>query len=128
MPATRPIKELRIEAAALILARLRTTTISKAAQDLGVSRQTLYDIRREKYCPSLALIQRACEKWGLEFTIRGLRITKKTLRAKSRTSVPVAQPTLFEALEMLEKQRLEVVRTKRVGKAVELVLRLTLSA
>ena len=40
----------------------------------------------------------------------------------------MSQPTLFDVLEMLEQKRFDVVRTKRIGKAIELVLRLTLSA
>lgn len=128
MPATRPIDQLRKEAAALIGAHLKTTTISKAAKELRVSRQALYDIQKEIYCPSLALIQRACEVWNLEFNFRGLRIGKTTLRAKSKPGVPLRQPNLFDALGMLENQQLEVVKTKRTGKAFELVMRLTLSA
>ena len=128
MPATRPIEELRAKAAELISSRLATTTISQAARDLQVSRQALYDIRRRKYCPSLALIHRACEVWDLEFNVRGLRIDKKTLRVKKKPSVLLPQPTLFDALEMLEHKRLDVVRAKRTGKTIELVLRLTLSA
>lgn len=128
MPATRPIEELRAKAAELISSRLATTTISQAAKELGVSRQALYDIQRGKYCPSLALIQRACEVWDLDFNVRGLRIDKKTLRTKKKPSVLLTHPTLFDALGMLEHKRLVVVRTNRIGKAIEIVLRLTLSA
>lgn len=128
MPATKPIHELRTEAAALIVERLRATTISQAAKDLGVSRQALYGIRRGDYCPSLALIQRACEAWKLEFTFRGVRIGKTTLQAGKKANSPAEQLTLFDAVEMLKNQQLEVIDTKRVEGAVELVLRVRLSA
>lgn len=129
VPATRPIDELRREAAALIIARIKGTTVATAASELGVSRQALYDIQNNKYCPSLALIQRACEIWKLEFNFRGLTVGKKTLQRKARPSNQPTQTSLvFEALELLEKQQLEVVRAKRVGKAVELVFRFTLTA
>ena len=128
MPATKPIDELRAEAAKLIINRLDKSTISQAARDLGVSRQALYDIRRKAYCPSLALIQRACEVWGLEFSVRGLQIGKTTLRAKKKSSVLQTQPSLFDALGVLQNQHLQVIRTKRMRRALEVVLRVTLSA
>jgi hypothetical protein len=65
----------------------------------------------------------------LEFNFRGVTVGKKTLQRKPQ---PGNQPTqtnlVFEALELLEKQQLEGVRAKRVGKAVELVFRFTLTA
>jgi DNA-binding XRE family transcriptional regulator len=129
VPATRPIDELRREAAELIVARIKKTSIAKAAAELRVSRQALYDIRSGKYCPSLALVQRACEEWELEFNFRGLKVGKKTLHRKPKPSDLAIQTNLvFEALELLEKKKLEVVRAKRVGKAVELIFRFTLSA
>jgi DNA-binding XRE family transcriptional regulator len=129
MPATRPIDELRREAAAMIVARIKKTTIAKAASELGVSRQALYDIQNEKYCPSLALVQRACEVWGLEFNFRGLKVGNKTLKRKSPPSNQPTQTSLvFGALELLEKQQFEVVRAKRIGNAVDLVFRFSLTA
>jgi len=129
MPASRPINELRRQAAALIVARIKRTTIAKAAQELGVSRQALYDIRNGDYCPSLALVQRACEVWGLEFKFRNLTVGKKILQRKPATSgSQPAQSNLFDALESLERREVEVVRAKRVGRAVELVLRFKLTA
>jgi len=130
VPATKPIDELRQEAAKLIVQHMRKIGISKAASELEISRQALYDIEDGKYCPSLALIQRACEAWDLQFHFRGIRIDKRTLHRKKPLNV--AQPTqaelIFEALESIEKQRVEIVRAKRQGKAVELVFRLTISA
>ena len=128
MPATKPIEELRDQAARLIIERVSKTSVSKVASDLRISRQAVYDIWKGKYCPSLAVIQRACEAWNLEFNIRGLRIDQHTLPGKKKQMVSVPQPTLFEALELLENRRFEVVRARRIGKVVDLVLRLKLSA
>src|ERR1700720_2898990 len=117
MPATRPIDELRREAAALIIARIKKTTVAKAASELEVSRQALYDIQEGKYCPSLALIYRACEVWGLEFNFRGLAVNKRGLK---RRPVPRSQPSqtslVFEALELVAEQQLDGARARRVGK------------
>jgi DNA-binding XRE family transcriptional regulator len=129
MPATRPIDQLRREAAALIVAQIKKTTVAKAASKLRVSRQALYDIMDGKYCPSMALIQRACQAWKLEFKFRGLNVGEVTLhRKRSQSNLPVQTNLVFEALELLEKQPLAVVKAQRVGKAVELVFRFTLTA
>jgi DNA-binding XRE family transcriptional regulator len=129
VPATRPIDELRRQAAALIVAQIKKTTVAKAASKLRVSRQALYDIMDGKYCPSMALIQRACQAWKLEFKFRGLSVGEATLQRKlSQSNLPVQTNLVFEALELLEKQPLAVVKAKRVGKAVELVFRFTLTA
>jgi DNA-binding XRE family transcriptional regulator len=129
MPASRPIDELRRHAGKLIANRASRTTIAKAAAELGISRQALYDIRKGRYCPSLALIHRACEVWGLEFKFRNLTVGKKTLQLKRapQQRLPI-QSGLFDALELLEKRELRVVRAKRVGETVELVLHLKMPA
>jgi DNA-binding XRE family transcriptional regulator len=131
MPATKPIERLRKEAAAVITEQVDKIGISKAASELKVSRQALYDIKNGKYCPSLALIQRACATWDLRFRFRGLQVDKTTLLG-TRQAVkvsPNAQGNFaFEALESLEAHRLEGVKTKRVGKAIELVFRFTMPA
>ena len=128
MPATKPIEELRAEAAKLFIDHLAKSNISKAAEGLGVSGQALYDIRRKKYCPSLALIQRACDLWGLEFSFRGLKISKATLRPNKKSSRLPEQMELFDALKTLQNQTLQVVRAKRTGRAFDVVLRVSLSA
>ena len=127
MPATRPIEELRAQAAKLIIERVSKTSVSKVASDLRISRQAVYDIRKGKYCPSLAVIQRACAERNEEFNIRGLRIDQHTLPGKKKPTVQPQQTRLFEALGILENRRFEV-KTRRTDKAMELVFRLKLSA
>ena len=124
MPASKPIEELRAQAAALILERAATTSVSKVASDLGISRQAVYDIRKGKYCPSLALIQRACAAWHEEFNIRGLPINQYTLWVTKKPKAVPRQMSLFEALQ---GKRFEV-KTRRAGNTMELVLRFKLSA
>ena len=53
--------ELRKQAADLIMERLKTASVAEIASDLGISRQAVYDIKKGKYCPSLSLVQKACE-------------------------------------------------------------------
>jgi DNA-binding XRE family transcriptional regulator len=127
MPATKPIEELRAKAAALIIARVSKTSVSKVKSDLGISRQAVYDILKGKYCPSLAVIQRACAEWNEEFNIRGLRIDQHTLTGKKKPTVRPVQTRLFEALELLENRRFQV-KTRQTKGTIELVFRLKLSA
>lgn len=130
MPASRPVDELRSVATALILDHLKKTTVIQAASDLRISRQAIYGIKRGDFCPSLTLIQRACEVWGIEFNFRNLKIAKGTLSSKRAKAAP-APPTqleLFEALRHLQNQTAQIIETKRMGRAVELTFRFEISA
>jgi DNA-binding XRE family transcriptional regulator len=111
-----------------MLARITKMTVTEAARDLGVSRQCIYDIKKGKYCPSLALVHRACDVWNLKFNFRGLRVGKGTLRPRAPKRSEPMEIGLFDALGALEDRELEVVKAKRVGKAMELVLRIRLTA
>jgi predicted transcriptional regulator len=113
----------------LILGHLKTTTVTQAAEELGVSRQAIYGIKRGDFCPSLALIQRACDVWGLDFNFRNLRIAQGTL--KSTRMKPHRTPTqldLFDVLQKLKNQEAHIVQAKRMGRAVELTFRLQIEA
>ena len=120
---------MREEAGKLITAHAEKIGISQAAQDLDISRQALYDIKRRKYCPSLALVQRACEVWGLEFNFRGLKVKKTVIASQQKAIVPPAiQTKLFEALSQLQKGQLQVVQAKRIGRALEFTFKLRIGA
>jgi DNA-binding XRE family transcriptional regulator len=121
--------ELRRKAAGLIVAHLEKITVAQAALDLGISRQAVYDIKKGKYCPSLGLVQRACEVWGLKFAFRGLLIAPTSFRRKTEGArVPEIQGDLLDALGQLDSRNWEVIATKPMGGAIEITLRLTLSA
>lgn len=133
MPATRPVGQLREQAAKVILQKLEGLTISEAARALGVSRQAIYDFKTGKYCPSLAVIQRACNVWGLEFQIQGLgRVTidKQSFiqPSNSRLAKSDLQTTLFDLWEQLENRRMTVVRAEKVDGGVEMTLRMSIPA
>ena len=130
MPASRPMDELRRQAARLIVAHLDTITVAQAASDLKISRQAVYDIKKDKYCPSLSLVQRACEVWGLKFEFRGILIDNTSLRGKpdAAPTIPEAQGNLLEILGQLDSRNFEVIDAKPMGSALEITLRWTLSA
>ena len=119
--------ELRLQAAALILERLRTAKVADIAKDLGISRQAVYDIKRAKYCPSLSLVQKACEVWKVPFTYRGIQIDSGSFAKKVDLPLPTGtQMSLFEALGRLEATDFQVIQTKPIGRALEITLRLTI--
>ena len=129
MPASRPMTELRKQAAAVILDRLKNDKVAKVAAELGVSRQAIYDIQKEKYSPSLSLVQRACEAWKTNFSFGGVRIDSESFgTAKTPPPVAAVQGDLFESLGTLDKSSFEVIETKPMGRALEITLRLTLPA
>jgi len=130
MPASRPMDELRKQAADLIIDRLNTKKVADVASDLGISRQAVYDIKKGKYCPSLSLVQKACEVWQVPFVYRGILIASTSFRAKADGPPPpvATQRDLFESLGQLDKRSFEVIDTKPMGHALEITLRLTLPA
>lgn len=127
MPATKPVEELKARMADLIIERISKTSVSKVADDLQITRQAVYDFRAGKYCPSLAVIQRACTVWNIEFNIQGLRVDQRSLPRKKTPTVRPVQARLFEALELLQDRRFQV-KTRRTKETVELVFRLKISA
>jgi DNA-binding XRE family transcriptional regulator len=130
MPATRPVGELRELAAKLILQKLQDLTISQAARALGVSRQAIYDFKAGEYCPSLAVIQRACNVWALEFQIQGMTINQGSFRQPSGSPAKKSdrQITMFDLWEQLEHRRMTVVRAQKVDGGVEMTLRISIPA
>ncbi|HLG94834.1 MAG TPA: hypothetical protein VKX49_00850 [Bryobacteraceae bacterium] len=129
MPASKPADELRRAAAALIVSHLETTTVTQAATDLRVTRQTIYAIKRGQFCPSMALIQRACDAWNLEFTFRGMKIGKGTLtRKRSPAEQQPVQMDLLDTIRTQLENQTALIETKKVGRAVELVLRFRITA
>ena len=139
MSASRPLKELRRKAANLIIDRImrptpeqKRLTIADAARDLNISRQAVYDIIKRKYCPSLALIHRACEHWTLKFDFRGLLIEAAVLAGTGKEAplAPEAQMNLelVEAIQRIDSRNFEVIEAKPIGRAVEIIIRLTIPA
>jgi len=121
---------LRVQAAALIVEKLKGVSISQAARDLKVSRQAIYGFKDGTYCPSLAVIQRACAAWKLDFGFRGMKISKESFKPKkpARDQPPEVQLTFFDLWDQLKDQRMTVVRARHVDGAVEMTLRISIPA
>jgi len=137
MSASRPIRELRDKAAALLIERIKEGpedkrtgrfSVSQISEKLGISRQAVYDIQNGKYCPSLSLIHRMCEEWDDKFDLGGIVISRTTLGRKKSSPPPIkTQGDLFEAIRQLDSRHFEVIdaRPMEMGHALEITLRLT---
>jgi predicted transcriptional regulator len=119
---------LRERAAALIIKRLESLTITQAANDLKVSRQAIYGFKNGTFCPSLAVIQRACEAWKLEFEVRGMKISEDSFKPPPALQTIPPQLSFYDIWEQLLDQRMTVVRAERVNGAVEMTLRIAIPA
>lgn len=130
MSATRPGGELREQASALIIQKLKTVSVAQAARDLGVSRQAVYGFKSGDFCPSLAVIQRACRAWGMEFSVNGMKISEQSFKPEQKPapSPAEAQLTFFDLWTQLQDQRMTVVRARRIDGAVEMTLRIAIPA
>jgi len=139
LPASSPIRELRRKAADLIIDRIKhptpeqqPITVAQAATDLEISRQAVYDIIKRKYCPSLTLIHRACEKWTLKFDFRGMLVESTIFGGaeKEAPPPPAAQMSLelIEAIRQIDYRSFEVIEAKPMGRVVEVTIRLTIPA
>jgi len=126
--ATKPPGELRQRAAALIITKLESLTVTQAARDLRVSRQAIYGFKSGMFCHSLTVIQRACEVWKLEFEVGGMRISEGSFRAPVAMQVIPPQLSFYDIWEQLLDQRMTVVRAERVNGAVEMTLRISIPA
>ena len=129
--ATRPVGELREMASAIISEKLKVISVAQAARDLHVSKQAIYGFRSGKFCPSLAVVQRACSAWRLEFTVNGLKVSEGTFRREGEgRPLPDAgrQLNLFDLWGQLQDQRMTVVRARRIDGAVEMTLRISITA
>jgi len=127
MPPTKPVDELKAKAIALISERVSQTSVAKVASDLGITRQAVYGFLKGAFCPSLAVIHQACLEWHAEFDVRGLKINQQTLRASKTPAAPLPRQLDLDLYQILKTKRF-VVKTRKTGNAMELVLRFKISA
>jgi hypothetical protein len=118
-------------ASAIIIEKLKVISVAQAARDLHVSKQAIYGFKTGKFCPSLAVVERACSAWQLEFTVNGLKVSENTFKRDGEVrELPPAgsQLNLFDVWGQLQDQRMTVVRARRIDGAVEMTLRIAISA
>jgi predicted transcriptional regulator len=107
--------------------------VAQVARDLKVSRQAVYGFKSGAFCPSLAIVQRACKVWGLAFDFNGINISDivfetKTMIDKTAKKKSPSQLDFYHLWGQLQDQKMTIVRTRRVSGAVEMILRIPIPA
>jgi DNA-binding XRE family transcriptional regulator len=134
MSATRPVGELREIAKKAILEKLSMISVAQASRDLGVTRQAIYGFKKGDYCPSLALIERACKTWSMEFNIDqgAIRLTVSkdsfTSHPIELVSRPAQQLSLDHLWKQLENRPMTVVKAEKTAGTLEMILRISIPA
>jgi transcriptional regulator with XRE-family HTH domain len=104
-------------------------TKSKAAELLGIERQTLWLYLRGKATPGGEVLRKAFELWGLKIELGGYVITKESFGVRPEPEARVAeQLNLLDQLEKLTNDQLEVEAIGRRGQYFEFRIRVKTSA
>jgi transcriptional regulator with XRE-family HTH domain len=109
--------------------RANKLTKSKAAELLGVRRQTLWLYLQAKATPGGQVLRRAFELWGLRIELGSYVITKESFGPKPEPGRRVAeQLSLLDQLEKLSNDQLEVAAMGRRGEYFEFKIRIRATA
>jgi transcriptional regulator with XRE-family HTH domain len=101
---------------------------SRAAELLGVKRQTLWLYLSGKATPGGEVLRRAFDIWGLKIELGGYVITKESFGPKPEPDRRVAeQLNLLDQLEKLNSDQLEVAPIGRRGEYFEFKIRIRTS-
>ena len=99
---------------------------SKAAEDLGVSRQSLYQYLRGEAVPGSDVLRRACEIWGITLDYKGLSVNVSSFLKPLRGTrqEPRQLPLLLEAITALSDRDLDVKIARREQNVIELQVKI----
>jgi DNA-binding XRE family transcriptional regulator len=118
------MNDLRRQAAEFIVQRLKTASVAQVADKLGVSRQAIYDIKNGKYCPSMTLIQKACQVWDARFEFGPIQLDRTSFPSGTPQEAPIGPQQMLLDLSQLRGSDFEIVAAKPVNRALEITLRL----
>jgi transcriptional regulator with XRE-family HTH domain len=105
--------------------RANNLTKTRAAELLGIERQTLWLYLRGKVTPGGEVLRRAFELWGLKIELSGYVITKESFGPKHEPDKRTAeQLNLLDQLEKLNNDQLEVAAIGRRGEYFEFRIRI----
>ncbi|MGB7283927.1 MAG: helix-turn-helix transcriptional regulator [Candidatus Acidiferrum sp.] len=109
--------------------RKNRLTKSKAAELLGVKRQTLWLYLRGKATPGGDVLRRAFDLWGLRIELGNYVITKESFGLRPEPVGPSAeQLSLLDQLEKISDDQLEVAAMGRRGEYFEFKIRIKATA
>ena len=107
--------EFRGEVAKKFALAIQGKSKAQAAEEIGVSRQALYQYLNSRATPKGDVLRRACVKWGITLDYRGMRLSedqfKKSVPKQDQDEM---QLSLLDALNVLRDRNL-TVRVERKG-------------
>jgi transcriptional regulator with XRE-family HTH domain len=103
-------------------------TMSEAAAQLGVRRQTLWLYLNEKSMPGGEVLRKACQHWKLSLNIKGFGFTSAAFGPPKDKPQKVEQYDLFRALNQIEEKQIKTTVVRRVGEFVELRVRIKVAS
>ncbi len=109
--------------------RANKLTKSKAAELLGITRQTLWLYLRGKATPGGEVLRRAFDTWGLRIDLGDYVITRESFGPTPKPDKRAAeQLNLLDQLEKLSNDQLEVASMGRRGEYFEFKIRIRTGA
>jgi transcriptional regulator with XRE-family HTH domain len=103
----------------------RHLTNARAAEMLGVKRQTMWLYLNRKATPGGDILRRACQLWGISITRKGVEFSPGAFGPDRKAAgPPPKQMGLFDALEMLRDAKLEAEVIGKSGEYFDLRIRI----
>jgi transcriptional regulator with XRE-family HTH domain len=101
----------------------RGLSMTEAASQLNVSRQSLHKYLSEKATPRSNILYLACTKWGIEIDVNGISLHEGAFkRPEIKPQLLPLQLSLPTALGSLKEKDLKVKIARRVDDGLELHL------
>jgi transcriptional regulator with XRE-family HTH domain len=102
----------------------RGLSITKAAEELQVTRQALYLYLKEQAMPGGAVLERACRLWDLSLTVNGFSFSSEAFHGEKKISRAEQQLELFRAFAEIRPNQIETKLVKTTGDLFELRVRI----
>jgi transcriptional regulator with XRE-family HTH domain len=94
----------------------RKLSVTAAARDLGVSRQSMYKYLNRKATPRADIVQQACSKWGVSMSVYGVTLSEGAFKTiQGPRPARAFQLSFSEILHSLKNRNLniKIIRTTR---------------
>jgi len=103
----------------------RRLSITSAARELGVSRQSMYKYLRGSVTPRADVVSKACSKWNLTMTVDGLAFSASEFGpSKGPRIISPVQMNFSDMLRSLRDRDLDVQIIRTANEFLELKVRI----
>lgn len=103
----------------------RNLTVTAAAHQLGISRQSMHKYLKGSVTPRADVVSRACLRWNLTMNVYGQVLSAGGfgLPREPKLASPI-QLTFSDMLQSLQDHNLDIRIIRAVGKSLELKVRI----